>query len=81
MVAQLIKTFQYRIHDNPPLVHMQIKSTSSHFIILRSTLILSSYLHLGLSHQIFRLKILTHFSCLLFVLHAPPITYSLIWSH
>jgi hypothetical protein len=61
----------------------RIQSTSSHPISLRSMLMLSSHLRPSLLSaflQVFQPKFWTHFSPLSCALHAPPISYSLIWS-
>jgi len=61
-----------------------IQSTTSHSISLRSIVILFSHFHLGLqmisSIQVFQSKYCKHFSPLSFMLHAPPISFTLIWS-
>jgi len=59
-----------------------VQSTFWHFISLRSTLILSSYLCPGIPESLFRFTGLEHcmgFSCSPCVLHAPPIQFSMIW--
>jgi len=65
----------------PILSQMHLVHTL-HPIPLRSILIISPsmYLLTGLLLQVFQPKYCTHFSFLSCILHAPPISLSLIWS-
>jgi hypothetical protein len=79
----------YRVHKSPPLVPNpsqidKVPTIPSHPIYLRSILILSTHLRLGLPSGLFPSgfpsNILYAFASSLFVPHALPISSSLTWS-
>jgi hypothetical protein len=79
----------YRVHKSPPLAPTlsliyPIHTIPSHPISLRSILILSTHLRIGLPCGLFLLTFppisYTHSSSLPFVLHALPTSSSLTWS-
>jgi hypothetical protein len=78
----------YRVHKNSPKIHTPSRMNPSHtllsyFLKIYFNIVLSStpdVFQVVCYFQAFQQKFCAHFTCPLHVLHAPPISFPLIWS-